>query len=178
MPVGPAASGSRSTLPPFPRISPSCTRADFPSRGQAVRAALCLPAGTSPAPAVVVLHGCGGFGGLDQGLARDLPAHGVAPYYLDYFWLPPAPRPDGIFDAHGRVANAFTTWQRIVVDAAAALRRETGVDPTRVGAVGWSLGAGLALVTAEYGDRPAGSTPTRARPFRVLALFSTAAFEP
>jgi dienelactone hydrolase len=178
MSLGGAASAHSSGLPPFPRISPSCTRADFRSQGGTVRAALCLPAATSAAPAVVVLHGCGGFGTLDQVLARDVPTHGIATYYVDYFGLTPAPSRRGVCDAHGRVANAFTTWRRIVVDAAAALRRQRGVDPARVGAVGWSLGAGLALVTAEYGSRPVGSPPPRSRPFRALALFSTAAFEP
>jgi dienelactone hydrolase len=173
-----AASAHRSTLPPFPRISPSCTRADFRSQGGTVRAALCLPGGVQAAPAVVVLHGCGGFGTLDQVLARDLPASGIATFYVDYFGLTPPPSRKGFCNAHGRVANAFTTWQRIVVDAAAALQREPGVDPRRVGGVGWSLGAGLALVTAEYGSRPVGSVSPRTRPFRALALFSTAAFEP
>src|SRR5262249_57837064 len=93
MPVVAAASGSRSPLPPFPRISPSCTRADFPSRGQAVRAALCLPAGTSPAPAVVVLHGCGGVRALRPVPARGPPARRVATYYLAYLRLPPPPPP-------------------------------------------------------------------------------------
>jgi dienelactone hydrolase len=177
MTFGGAASAR--SLPSFPRISPSCSRADFRSQGRTVRAALCLPAGTQRAPAVVVLHGCGGFGTLDQILARDLPASGIATYYVDYFGLTPAPsRRKGFCDAHGSVQNAFTTWQHIVVDAAAALRREPGVDPARVGAVGWSLGAGLALITAEYGDRPVGGTPPRTRPFRALALFSAAAFEP
>jgi dienelactone hydrolase len=178
MSLGGAASARSSSLPPFPRISPSCTRADFRSQGRTVRAALCLPSASQAAPAVVVLHGCGGFGTLDQVLARDLPTHGIATYYVDYFGLTPAPSRKGFCNAHGRVANAFETWQRIVVDAATAVRRQTGVDPTRVGAVGWSLGAGLALVTAEYGGRPVGSVPQRSRPFRALALFSTAAFEP
>jgi dienelactone hydrolase len=179
MPLGGAASARPSRLPPFPRISPSCSRADFRSQGRTVRAALCLPAGSKRAPAVVVLHGCGGFGTLDQFLARDLPTQGIATFYIDYFGLTPPPsRRKGFCNARGTVENAFAIWQRIVLDAAAALRREPGVDPARVCALGWSLGAGLALVTAECGDRPAGSTPPRTQPFRALALFSTAAFEP
>ncbi|MFY9578588.1 MAG: dienelactone hydrolase family protein [Gaiellaceae bacterium] len=175
---GGPASARTSTLPPFPRIAPSCARADFRSQGGTIRALLCLPAGPQPAPGVVVLHGCGGFGTLDQILARELPMHGIATFYVDYFGLTPAPGRRGFCNAHGSVKRAFSTWQRIVVDASRALRQESGLDPARVGAVGWSLGAGLALVTAEYGDRPVGSTPPRTRPFRALALFSTAAFEP
>jgi poly(3-hydroxybutyrate) depolymerase len=76
-----AAGGtSKQSLPPFPRISSLCHRADFSSQGRTVRAALCRPAGSVRMPAVVVLHGCGGFGGIDEVLARDLPNHGVATY--------------------------------------------------------------------------------------------------
>jgi dienelactone hydrolase len=42
----------------------------------------------------------------------------------------------------------FATWQREVVDGAAALRRTRRIDPQRIGVVGWSLGGGLALDTA------------------------------
>ena len=70
-------------MPPFPATSPLCHRADFPSQGGTVRAAFCRPAGSAQAPALVVLHGCGGFGGIDEVLARDLPAHGVATFEVD-----------------------------------------------------------------------------------------------
>ena len=125
-----------------------------------------------------MLHGCGGFGTLDQVLARDLPGRGIATFYVDYFGLTPAPGRRGFCGEHTALEAAFPTWQRIVVDAARALRREPGIDPARVGAVGWSLGGGLALVTAEYGSRPAGSTPPRGRPFDALALFSAGVLEP
>src|SRR5215470_13946017 len=82
--VAGGAGGATQSLPPFPRISSECHRADFSSRGHMVRAALCRPAGSARLPAVVVLHGCGGFGGIDEVLARDLPSHGVATYYIDY----------------------------------------------------------------------------------------------
>jgi dienelactone hydrolase len=112
-------------------------------------------------------------------LARDLPAQGIATFYVDYFGLTPPPsRRRGFCGSHTAIGAAFPTWQRIVLDAARALRQEPGVDSARVGAVGWSLGGGLTLVTAEYGDRPAGSTPPRERPFRALALFSAGVLEP
>ena len=167
-----AAVGARSgrmTLPKFPAIAPYCHRADFSSRGRSVRAALCRQPGTASVPAVVVLHGCGGFGGIDQILARDLPLHGVATYYVDYFGLTPPPRARGFCGARVNFEETFRTWQRVVVDATAALKRLPGVDGARVGAVGWSLGGGLALVTGEYG---AGTTPRRHSPFRALVVLS------
>jgi len=133
-----------------------------------VRAALCRPAGSTRAPAVVVLHGCGGFGGIDEVLARDLPSHGVATYYIDYFGLTPQPSKRG-FCGSPRIETSFATWQRIVVDATNALKRMPGIDPGRVGAIGWSLGGGLALVTGEYG---AGTTPLRHGPFHALVVLS------
>jgi dienelactone hydrolase len=120
-------------------------------------------------PAVVVLHGCGGFGGIDQLLARDLPAHGVATYYIDYFGLTPQPSKRGFCGAHRGVERSFRTWQRVVVDATDALKRMHGIDAARVGAVGWSLGGGLALVTGEYG---AATTPVRHSPFHALVVLS------
>src|SRR5437763_5672405 len=83
------APGARRTPTPFPSISPLCHRADFASQGGIVRAALCRPADSEQLPALVVLHGCGGFGGIDEVLARDLSAHGVATFYIDYFGLTP-----------------------------------------------------------------------------------------
>ena len=120
-------------------------------------------------PAVVVLHGCGGFGGIDEVLARDLPDHGVATYYVDYFGLTPEPSKRGFCGAHRGIESSFRTWQRIVLDATNALKRTAGIDAERVGAVGWSLGGGLALVTGEYG---AGTTPLRHSPFHALVVLS------
>jgi dienelactone hydrolase len=117
-------------------------------------------------PAVVVLHGCGGFGGIDEVLARDLPSHGVATYYIDYFGLTPAPGKRG-FCGSPRIGTSFATWQQIVFDATNALKTMPGIDPGRVGAVGF--GGGLALVTAEYG---AGTTPLRHSPFHALVVLS------
>ena len=165
------ADATGTSLPPLPRIAPSCLESDFASAGYAVRARLCLPDGASATrrvPGVIVLHGCGGFGTLDQTLAHRLFEHGIATYYVDYFGLTPPPGRKGFCNAHGAVRNAFAIWLRIAHDATAALRRIPAVDPKRVGAVGWSLGGGLALTAAE-------SYPHL---FATLVLFSAFAFGP
>jgi dienelactone hydrolase len=117
-----------------------------------------------------VLHGCGGFGGIDQVLARDLPKHGIATYYVDYFGRTPQPGKHGFCGAGAAMQRAFPIWQRLVLDATRALQRSPGIEPSRVGALGWSLGGGLALTTAEYG---AGTTPLRRSPFRALVVLSS-----
>jgi dienelactone hydrolase len=153
----------------FPRISPLCQRDDFRSGGQAVRAALCRHEGTATVPAVVVLHGCGGMGGIDGVLARDLPAHGVAAFYVDYFSRTPPPGKRGFCGAGGRIASAFPVWQQTVMAAVDVLRHTRGIEAGRIGAVGWSLGGGLALTVAQYGG---GTTPLRHSLFRALVVLS------
>lgn len=169
--VAGAALGARSgPVPPqkFPTIAPYCHRADFAIGRHSLRAALCLQSGPTSVPAVVVLHGCGGFGGIDQILARDLPLHGIATYYVDYFGLTPPPTARGFCGARVNFEQTFRTWQRVIVDATNALKRMPGVDG-RVGVIGWSLGGGLALMTGEYG---AGATPARHSPFRAVVALS------
>ncbi len=108
----------------------------------AERGDLYLPKGlSSPPPVVVVIHGGGWVAGdrsASAGLAGLLAAHGVAAFNIDY-----------------RLANADapdTRWPAQIVDAQLAVRwlrahgRELGINTTRMGAVGDSAGAHLALL--------------------------------
>ncbi len=131
---------------PFPSLPSECARSDFASGGAAVRAALCLPAGTARVPAAVVLHGCGGFDTLDHRLAVELPRAGVGTLYVDYFGPTPPPGTTGYCGVGAR--GAFIVWEHVVVSAAAHLRRLPRVDPRRLAVVGWSLGGFLALATS------------------------------
>jgi dienelactone hydrolase len=168
--AGASGAPAAHTLHPFPRFTtPGCTRDDFSSGGQPVRAELCRatrdPGGGGRA--VVVLHGCGGFDTFDHRLAADLPGDGITTLYVQYFDpTPPPPGGKGFCGGRGFGPDPFPVWQRVVVDAAAALRRTPGIDPHAVGVVGWSLGAGLALGVAE-------SSP---HTFDALAAFSAGVF--
>jgi dienelactone hydrolase len=153
--VAPAAFGGG-----FPRFGAGCSRADFGSSSSSVRAELCR--GTGPVrAAVVVLHGCGGFGTFDHRLVTELPAYGIATLDIDYFALTPPPGTRGFCGEHGAAEGAFGTWVSVTRDAAAKLRAATGLR--RVGVVGWSLGGGVAIAAAPRG-------------FGAVAGFSTGAF--
>jgi dienelactone hydrolase len=126
-----------------------------------VRAELCRAPGVARGPAVVVLHGCGGFGTLDHRLSERIAARGISTFYFDYFALTSHGR-RGFCGAGPEIGSAFPVWQQTILDAAAALRREPAVDPRHVGAVGWSMGGFAALATASLPEHP----------FRALVLFS------
>jgi dienelactone hydrolase len=123
---------------PFPHVQ-GCVRADFAG----VRAERCGAA--SGSRAVIVLHGCGGFSTFDHRLAAELPRYGIATLYVDYFARTPAPGTKGFCDVWTRPAELFATWEQIASQAARSLQPHFA----HVGAVGWSLGAGVALATAE-----------------------------
>ena len=108
-----------------------------------IRAERCGP---TRGAAVVVLHGCGGFSTFDHQLAADLPTYGIATLYVDYFAPTPPPGRRGFCNVWTRPARLFWKWQRVAADAARVLRQR---GYAHVGVVGWSLGAGVALATAE-----------------------------
>jgi dienelactone hydrolase len=135
----------------FPRMPSECAPSNFRSGGAEVRAALCRPREVAAAPVAIVLHGCGGFDTFDHRLAVELPAAGIATYYIDYFDPTPPPGRKGWCNGGGESRsgqNVFAVWQREVIDAAAHLRAVRGIDASRVALVGWSLGGGVAVGTA------------------------------
>jgi dienelactone hydrolase len=157
----------------FPKLGPGCVRADYASGGRPVPAELCRPSRTKAAvPAAVVVHGCGGFGSLDGSLAHQLPRVGIATLYVDFFaQTPPPPGHRGYCGGGGDARDVWTTWQREVVDGAAALRRTRGVDARRVGVVAWSLGGGVAL-DAAVASRSTGRGEV-SRPFDAMVIYSS-----
>src|ERR1700761_9490863 len=116
-----AFAASAASAHPFPHLPSECSRSDFRSGGAVVRAALCTPASSRPAPTAIVLHGCGGFDTLDHRLAVHLPHAGVATFYVDYFDPTPPPGDKGFCNGGSR--GAFAVWQRELVDAVAHLYR-------------------------------------------------------
>jgi dienelactone hydrolase len=172
--VGVLAAVAAPSAPAFPKLGPGCVRADYASEGRPVPAELCRPPRTKAAvPGVVVVHGCGGFGSLDGSLAHELPRAGIATLYVDFFAQTPPPAGGrGYCGGGGDARNVWTTWQREVVDGAAALRRMRGVDARRVGVVAWSLGGGVAV------DAAATAGAHVSRPFDAMVIYSSYADGP
>jgi dienelactone hydrolase len=105
---------------------------DSSGRGDGLVGRLFLPHGGGPHPVVIVLNGTGG--GFDLDKAAALSRHGFATLALAYFGIPPLP-----------------TWlHRIPLDyfeaALAWLAAQPDVDLSRVGVLGVSRGAELALL--------------------------------
>jgi dienelactone hydrolase len=154
-----AATPAHGALRPLPHFGAGCAQADFTSGGSTVRAIRCGPA--SGARAVIVLHGCGGFSTFDHRLAAELPRYGITTLDVAYFDPTPAPGSRGFCGGFDRGPDPFPIWERVAADAAKSLRPHFA----HVAAVGWSLGAGVAITAAE--DMHA---------FDAVAAFSALAF--
>ena len=155
-----AVAGAGAARAGFPHFGAGCARADFRSGGTVVRSERCGPAHGQRA--VVVLHGCGGFGTFDHSLAADLPRFGIATLDVDLFARTPPPGNHGFCDGGGRgLQDPFPLWEQTAADAARSLRSHY----RDVGAVGWSLGGGVAIATAED-----------LHSFQAVAAFSALAF--
>ena len=95
-----AAGSAGAAAQGFPHFGAGCARADFRSGDATVRAERCGPA--SGPRAVIVLHGCGGFGTFDHTLAVDLPRFGIATLDVDLFARTPPPGTKGFCDESRR----------------------------------------------------------------------------
>jgi dienelactone hydrolase len=127
-------------IPPVPvassRIAPS-----------ALPAALSLPAGTGPFPAVILLHGCGGMGnGAQTAQWRErLVGWGYAALAVDSL----APR--GIASVCAPANQPLVTSVDRAADIVAAalfLRAQPTIDPARIAIIGFSHGGGTVMAFA------------------------------
>jgi carboxymethylenebutenolidase len=104
-------------------------------------------------PAVVLLHGSEGlkdFGWFYRKQAQTLAEEGYVVFLVHYFDRTGTTRvkPKDITE------DNFLPWLDTVRQTVRHAAKQRGVDPTRVGVVGVSLGAFLALAAAAPGDLP------------------------
>jgi carboxymethylenebutenolidase len=125
----------------------------FESLGRSVRVDAFVPEGRgSRYPAAIVLHGSSGIhlmgGSGAQRYAEALAQRGIAAYVVHYF--------DGTdtFSADDETeAREYWRWVRVVKDAVGWVRARPEVRPGRVGLLGVSLGAYVAVGAAATDPR-------------------------
>lgn len=107
-----------------------------------IKGTLALPDGEATGQAVVMLHGFGSsrdeVGGLFAMQAAALAAEGIASLRIDF---------RGYGESAGDMAD--TTLEGLIADADAArtaLAGFDGVDPDRIGVIGYSFGAAVAML--------------------------------
>lgn len=128
----------------------SQSQLSFESGGKEIRVDCFLPAGnTQRFPAVIGLHGSGG-GHFSMGEpAMLLAGQGFAVYVLHYFDRTGTTVVDGL----STIARHYPAWMKTLWDAISFVARQPMVDPDRIGLLGFSLGAYLAVSAAAIDSR-------------------------
>jgi carboxymethylenebutenolidase len=122
----------------------------FESGGKNIRLDCFLPiADGQRFPAVIGLHGSGGGHATMSDPATLLAQQGFAVYVLHYFDRTGTTEIDGL----QTIFRHFPFWMKTLWDAVSFVAREPSVDPERIGLLGFSLGAYLALSAAAIDSR-------------------------
>jgi len=122
----------------------------FSSGGKPIRLECFLPAREGARfPAVIGLHGSGGGHSGMREPAGLLAQHGFAVYILHYFDR------TGTTEARDKnvIFRNFFSWAKTLWDAVSFISTQPQVDPQRIGLLGFSLGAYLALSNAAVDSR-------------------------
>lgn len=135
--------GPQEVHPVVPGAPRQVTRTRFPSGKGQVAVEVYTPPAPGPHPAVVLLHGSRPDRALHhyRNLSENLARRGFLTVFVRYFER----------GAHGRGGRA--DWRCSVSDAVTFATSLEGADPERVGVVGFSLGAFLALEQAPRDPR-------------------------
>jgi dienelactone hydrolase len=122
--------------------------ATFISDGKPIRLDHYPPNHAGSSPAVILIHGSGGpLHGLDP-FAGQAAMFGVHVFVLHYFertghnWVAPS-----------QIESHFVAWLETVKDAVSFVAGHPGIDASRIGLLGFSLGAFLSLALATQDSR-------------------------
>lgn len=125
---------------------------NFESGGKKIVVDHFVPKGEGTRPAIIVLHGADGFslfsGAHYKAMAKEMAGQGFATYLVHYF-----DRTGTKFGDFKTCVASFPDWLKTVDDAVSYVGRQPGVDKKRVGLLGMSLGAFLALSYASESER-------------------------
>jgi carboxymethylenebutenolidase len=122
----------------------------FQSGGKDIRLDCFLPdANGQRFPAVIGLHGSGGGHASMADPANLLAERGFAVYVLHYFDRTGTVEIDGL----QTIFRHFPVWMKTLWDAVSFVADQPQVDPERIGLLGFSLGAYLALSASAIDSR-------------------------
>src|ERR1700751_2109766 len=128
----------------------SQSQLSFDSGGRSIALDAFLPESNGRRyPAVIGLHGSGGGYATMSDPAAMLAAQGFAVYVVHYF---DRTGTTGVADKQTAIRN-FPAWGKTLWDAISPVARQPQVDAERVGLLGFSLGAYLALSVASVDTR-------------------------
>jgi len=122
------------------------SRSTFASGGHAIAYDAFLPPNCGPFPTLVSLYGSGGDHAGMAGPATLFAEHGFAVYVLHYFDRTEV-------NDKPTILRHFPAWGKTVWDAISHLDELPEVDSKRIGLLGFSLGAYLALSVAAVDSR-------------------------
>jgi carboxymethylenebutenolidase len=129
---------------------PASSAATFQSGGKPIRAEVFYPATSGRNPAVLVLYGGLGMTLRPAGYrhyAADLAKHGYSAFLVHYF---DRTSEEKLGENYG---PKLELWLSTIHDAIGFVAKDSKVDPKRIGVVGFSLSAGLALEAAAQDRR-------------------------
>jgi carboxymethylenebutenolidase len=134
----------------FPMYSITQSQVSFESGGKHIRLDCFLPdANGQRFPAVIGLHGSGGGHASMADPANLLAEHSFAVYVLHYFDRTGTVEIDGL----QTIFRHFPVWMKTLWDAVTFVARQPQIDPNRIGLLGFSLGAYLALSASGIDSR-------------------------
>jgi carboxymethylenebutenolidase len=127
------------------------TTTSYESQGKTIAVERFEPRAPGKYPAVLVIHGSGGTligGPLFRESARGLARRGYVAHVVHYFDVTGTQVAD-----RPTIEKHFAAWMQAIADGVSHARRQSNVDPGRIGLLGFSLGSYLSLSLAMFDAR-------------------------